>query len=72
MTAPASQFEAYGPVADDLPRVDELLDSLRDVEFPWLREMLGAVLGGGGKRLRPALTLLAGRLRRNDHAQRVT
>ena len=66
MTAPASQFEVYGPVADDLPRVDELLDSLRDVEFPWLREMLGAVLGGGGKRLRPAITLLAGRLGRYD------
>ena len=66
MTAPASQFEVYGPVADDLPRVDELLDSLRDVEFPWLREMLGTVLGGGGKRLRPGLTLLAGRLGRYD------
>ena len=62
MTARVDQFAIYGPVADDLPRVDELLASLQDVEFPWLREMLSAVLGDSGKRLRPALTLLSGRL----------
>ena len=62
MTARVEQFAIYGPVADDLPRVDALLESLQDVEFPWLREMLGSVLGGSGKRLRPAIALLAGRL----------
>lgn len=56
----------YGPVAADLPAVDALLDGLCDVEFPWLREMLEAALGGGGKRLRPAIALLAGRLGRYD------
>ena len=59
---PPEPFALYGPVADDLPAVDELLESLQDVEFPWLREMLAAVLGGSGKRLRPAIALLAGRL----------
>ena len=69
MTARAAPAPAiYGPAAADLPRVDALLDSLRDVEFPWLREMLGSVLDGGGKRLRPALTLLAGRLGEYDPA----
>ena len=62
MTAPVSQFDIYGPVANDLPAVDELLESLSDVEFPWLREMLESVLGGSGKRLRPAIALLSGRL----------
>ncbi len=62
MTARVEQFAIYGPVADDLPQVDALLESLQDVEFPWLREMLVSVLGGSGKRLRPAIALLAGRL----------
>lgn len=52
----------YGPVTDDLPRVDEMLMSLTQVEFPWLRRMLESTLTGGGKRLRPAISLLAGRL----------
>lgn len=56
----------YGPVADDLPRVDALIASLMQVEFPWLRRMLESTLGGGGKRLRPAIALLAGRLGRYD------
>lgn len=39
-----------------------MLTSLQHVEFPWLRSMLEATLTGGGKRLRPAIALLAGRL----------
>ena len=56
----------YGPVTDDLPRVDEMLMSLTHVEFPWLRRMLESTLTGGGKRLRPAIALLAGRLGEYD------
>ncbi|MFA7296470.1 MAG: polyprenyl synthetase family protein [Dehalococcoidia bacterium] len=56
----------YGPVTDDLPRVDEMLMSLTRVEFPWLRRMLESTLTGGGKRLRPAISLLAGRLGEYD------
>jgi octaprenyl-diphosphate synthase len=52
----------YGPVTDDLPRVDEMLSGLTRVEFPWLQRMLESTLTGGGKRLRPAIALLAGRL----------
>ncbi|MXW23993.1 MAG: polyprenyl synthetase family protein [Chloroflexi bacterium] len=66
MTTSVDQSALYGPVADDLPAVDELLESLYNVDFPWLREMLEAALGGGGKRMRPAVSLLAGRLGNYD------
>lgn len=61
-TLRADLDELYGPVSADLPRVDELLQSLTEVEFPWLREMLESTLAAQGKRLRPAIALLAGRL----------
>lgn len=54
--------DLYGPVAGDLGRVEEMLTGLASVEYPWLRRMLESTLGGGGKRLRPAIALLAGRL----------
>jgi geranylgeranyl pyrophosphate synthase len=62
MTSDDRHRNIYGSVADDLPLIDKLLDTIKDVEFPWLREMLGTVLNTGGKRLRPALTLLSGQL----------
>ena len=58
----AASAELYGPVSNDLPLVDAMLADLQRVEFPWLRHMLESVLGGGGKRMRPAIALLAGRL----------
>ena len=52
----------YGPVTDDLRLVEDTLDRVKHVEnFPALSKMLGHVLGGGGKRLRPAIALLAGK-----------
>ena len=62
MTTTLDPTALYGPVGADLPLIDEMLMSLRHVEFPWLRHMLDATLSGGGKRLRPAIALLAGRL----------
>ena len=62
MTTTADPTLLYGPIREDLPLVEELLRSLTDVEFPWLREMLQATLAGGGKQLRPAIALLTGRL----------
>jgi geranylgeranyl pyrophosphate synthase len=51
----------YGPVQDDLRLVEDTLDRIKHVEnFPALSKMLGHVLAGGGKRLRPAIALLAG------------
>ncbi len=64
--SPVEAAALYGPVAGDLPLVDAKLASLAEVEAPWLREMLGAVLAGGGKRMRPAVALLAGRFGRYE------
>ncbi len=51
----------YGSVQEDLRVVEETFDSIKAVDYGPLSEMLGMVLGGGGKLLRPALALLAGR-----------
>jgi geranylgeranyl pyrophosphate synthase len=52
----------YGPVTDDLRLVEDTLDRIKHVEnFPALSKMLGHVLAGGGKRIRPAIALLAGK-----------
>lgn len=51
----------YGSVQDDVARVERIFDSLKQVDYGPLGEMLAMVLNGGGKRLRPALALLAGR-----------
>ena len=52
----------YGPVQDDLRLVEDALERVKHVEsFPMLAKMLAQVLDGGGKRLRPAIALLAGK-----------
>ncbi|MDP2931065.1 MAG: polyprenyl synthetase family protein [Chloroflexota bacterium] len=51
----------YEPVQEDLVKVEDSLKSVRQVDFPWLSEMVDYSLSGGGKRIRPALTLLAGK-----------
>jgi heptaprenyl diphosphate synthase/octaprenyl-diphosphate synthase len=51
----------YGSVQEDLRVVEETFDSIKAVDYGPLSEMLGMVLGGGGKLLRPALALLSGR-----------
>ena len=52
----------YGPVQEDLQLVEDALDGIKHVEsFPALSKMLDAVLGHGGKRVRPAIALLAGK-----------
>jgi len=51
----------YKPVQDDLVKVKDILRSIIKVDFPWLSEQLGHVVRGGGKGIRPALTLLTGK-----------
>jgi heptaprenyl diphosphate synthase/octaprenyl-diphosphate synthase len=51
----------YGSVQEDLRKVEATFESIKDVDYGPLSEMLGMVLGGGGKLLRPALALLSGR-----------
>lgn len=54
-------FAVYGPVDQDLLKVEDIIREARDVQFPWLSELLGHILDKSGKRIRPAITLLAGR-----------
>ena len=53
----------YRLVSGDLNRVDEKIMSICDVPFAPHREMLEHCLTSGGKRVRPALTLLISRSR---------
>lgn len=50
----------YGPVSEDLILVEDLLESTKEVGLSPLKRMLDHALEARGKRLRPALVLLAG------------
>ena len=50
----------YGPVAEDLARVEDLLELATRADYAPLEEMLKHILQRSGKRLRPAIALLAG------------
>src|SRR5689334_14488403 len=52
----------YGPVAADVPRVGERPRALAHGHDPLLGETLAHVFETGGKRIRPALVLLSGKL----------
>ena len=67
-----SQFRAelldhvYEPVREGLERVSQSLQGLSRDETPFLAELLDHVLDNSGKRVRPALTLLASKFHPND------
>ncbi len=54
------------PLAADLERVEHKMRELVHPEFPQLAAILESLLESGGKRLRPALALLAGRFYPTD------
>jgi octaprenyl-diphosphate synthase len=66
LSTPAKAASLYGPIQDDILRVEETLLNLQKVEFPVLARILAHVLGAGGKRIRPAVALLAGKFDRYD------
>ena len=51
----------YQLVQEDLADVEKRLESVTEVDFPFQAELLSYCLQGGGKRIRPILTLLAGK-----------
>jgi geranylgeranyl pyrophosphate synthase len=53
--------QIYEPINTDLTKVEEALQTFSRVDFPWLSQLLNHSLTAGGKRIRPALTLLAGK-----------
>jgi octaprenyl-diphosphate synthase len=48
-----------GPVSDDLRRVDEVIGRRLESDVPLVREVAQYIVASGGKRLRPAVLLLA-------------
>jgi len=56
----------YQPVLEELKLVDRTIETVVDVESRFVSDLLGHVLKGGGKRIRPAITLLAGKFRNYD------
>jgi len=53
--------QIYAPVEEDLTKVEATLKATSAVDFPHLSQLLEHSLKGDGKRIRPALTLLAGK-----------
>lgn len=51
----------YASITNDLARIEDGLKTISDVDFPWLAQLLDQGFGRGGKRIRPALTLLSGK-----------
>jgi geranylgeranyl pyrophosphate synthase len=62
VTSPSVSSELYGPVRNDVGKVDALIASLKPDDFPFLARMLDHLLEAGGKRIRPAIALLSGRM----------
>ncbi len=50
------------PVQDDIKTVEAIMRSQADDNHPDLRSALNLLLSAGGKRIRPALTILSGRM----------
>ena len=48
-----------GPVADDMRKVDEVIGRRLESDVPLVREVAQYIVASGGKRLRPAVLLLA-------------
>ncbi len=59
--APASLEAIRSPIAEDLRQVDEVIRRRLDSEVVLIRTIAHYIVGAGGKRLRPALVLLAAR-----------
>ncbi len=58
-SAQSAVAEIYAPVQERLETVERRLESLAEVGFPFLSELLKHIYSSGGKRVRPAITLLA-------------
>jgi len=52
----------FEPVEKELALVEDGIKAIADVDYPWLAELLDYIVNSSGKRVRPALTLLAGKI----------
>jgi geranylgeranyl pyrophosphate synthase len=60
----------FAPVAEDLAAVEQTIQRVAEVDHPVLRHTLRLILRAGGKRVRPALVVLAARLNENTLQRR--
>ncbi len=56
----------YSGIKDDIEKVEQNLSSVSNVEITLLSQLMDYLLKNGGKRLRPSLTLLAGKFYNYD------
>jgi geranylgeranyl pyrophosphate synthase len=68
---PPSGAALFQPIAEDLAAVEAAIQAVADVDSPHLRQTLRLILSAGGKRIRPALAVLAARLHENTLTRRV-
>ena len=61
----------FAPISEDLSAVEAAIQVVADVDSPYLRQTLRLILSAGGKRIRPALAVLAARLHHNSLQRRV-
>jgi octaprenyl-diphosphate synthase len=54
--------EIYAPIKEDLGKVKDTLKSISRIDYNWLSEQLNYIVSETGKGMRPALTLLSGKL----------
>jgi geranylgeranyl pyrophosphate synthase len=54
--------EIYAPIQGDLSKVKDTLKSISRIEYKWLSDQLSYIVSETGKGMRPALTLLSGKL----------
>ena len=61
--------QIYAPIKDQLAQVDARLRGLAEEGHAVLRQLIGHVAQSGGKRMRPAITLLASRFHPNPSSE---
>jgi len=62
----------YEPIQQGMVEVEERLRTVGKADLPWMAEPMSHVLESGGKRVRPALTILAGKFYRYNPEQVLT
>jgi geranylgeranyl pyrophosphate synthase len=54
--------QIYAPIQKDLDKVKETIKSISKIDYQWLSKQLSYIVSETGKGMRPALTLLSGKL----------
>lgn len=67
---PLKVISIYEPIQDQLDSVEKKIRGLSNEQFPILNELLDYVFNLSGKRIRPALTLLASQLVPHDRVEK--